>query len=186
MRIELIRHGRTEGNLEMRYVGRTDEPLTFSGIAELMKIDYPTCGTLITSPMKRCIQTAELIYPNNVPVICEKLSECDFGDFEGRNYIELSMDSRYQRWIDSGGKAPFPNGESTDDFKRRSIEGFLESIEAVPDGGKATFVVHGGTIMAIMEHFAVPSRSYYDWHISNGHGLITEYDGSKIVVLGEI
>jgi len=110
VRVDFIRHGKTEGNLEMRYVGRTDEPLSFSGIAELMKTDYPPCGVLITSPMKRCIQTAELIYPGKAPIICEELRECDFGAFEGRNYIELSTDSRYQKWIDSGGVSAFPEG----------------------------------------------------------------------------
>ena len=186
MRIDLIRHGKTEGNLELRYIGRTDEPLSFAGIAELVKISYPPCGTLITSPMKRCIQTAELIYPNVVPIVCDKLKECDFGDFEGGNYIELSLDSRYQRWIESGGEAPFPNGEAPADFRRRCTEGFIESLEGIPADGHVTFVIHGGTIMSVMERFAFPHRSYYDWHTANGHGFVTEYDGSRIEVREKI
>lgn len=186
MRIDLIRHGRTEGNIEMRYIGRTDEPLSFTGIAELVKICYPVCEKLFASPMKRCVQTAELIYPGITPVICSDLRECDFGDFEGRNYIELSLDSRYQRWIDSGGEGAFPNGESPEEFKKRCVDGFLECARSIPDDGHAAFVVHGGTIMAIMERFAVPEKGYYDWHIANGHGYITEFDGNKIKVTGKI
>ena len=186
MRIDLIRHGKTVGNLDMRYIGITDEPLSFAGIAELLKINYPECGRLFVSPMKRCIQTAELIYPGVSHHVCDRLKECDFGDFEGKNYIELSFDSRYQRWIDSGGEEAFPNGEVPADFRKRCINGFLESIEAVPEYGHATFVVHGGTIMAIMEHFAVPEKSYYDWHTANGHGYITEFDGNKIRVTDKI
>ncbi|MCR5600917.1 MAG: histidine phosphatase family protein [Ruminococcus sp.] len=186
MRVDLIRHGKTMGNSELRYIGRTDEALSFIGISELVNIDYPPCGYLITSPMKRCIQTAELIFPNHTPVVCDGLRECDFGDFEGRNYIELSMDSRYQRWIDSGGEDAFPNGESPDDFKKRCVGSFLKCISEVPDGMAATFVVHGGTIMAVLEHFAVPHKSYYDWHIANGHGYITEFDGEKITVTEKI
>ena len=49
-----------------------------------------------------------------------------------------------------------------------------------------TFVVHGGTIMAILEHFAVPHKSYYDWHIANGHGYIAEFDGKIITVTEKI
>lgn len=186
MRIDFIRHGKTEGNLEMRYIGRTDEPLSFSGIVELAVISYPSCGKLITSPMKRCLQTAELIFPNTVPVVCEALRECDFGDFEGRNYTELSLDSRYQRWIDSGGEAEFPNGESPADFKKRCVDGFLSCIDRMPEDAHLTFVVHGGTIMAIMEHFAVPKKSYYDWHTANGHGFVTEFDGKNITVTEKI
>ena len=186
MRVDFIRHGKTEGNLEMRYVGRTDEPLSFSGIAELMKTDYPPCGVLITSPMKRCIQTAELIYPDKAPIICEELRECDFGAFEGRNYIELSTDSRYQKWIDSGGESAFPEGEDPADFKERCVAGFLASIAKVPEGSSATFVVHGGTIMAILERFAQPHQGYYHWQVTNGHGFITEFDGEKITVTEKI
>jgi len=186
MRIELIRHGKTEGNLEMRYIGRTDEPLSFAGIAELAVISYPKCGILITSPMKRCIQTAELIFPDTEPVICEALRECDFGDFEGRNCIELSLDIRYQRWIDSGGEAAFPNGEAPADFKKRSTDGFLSCLEGLPGDAHVTFVVHGGTIMAVMERFALPAKGYYDWHTANGHGFVTEFDGKNITVTEKI
>ncbi|MBO4523826.1 MAG: histidine phosphatase family protein [Ruminococcus sp.] len=186
MRIDFIRHGKTEGNLEMRYIGRTDETLCFKGITELAVISYPPCGKLISSPMKRCLQTAELIFPNTEFIICDSLRECDFGDFEGRNYIELSLDSRYQRWIDSGGEMPFPNGEAPSDFKKRSVDGFLSCLEDMSDEAHATFVVHGGTIMAVMEHFAVPKKNYYDWHTANGHGFVTEYDGEKITVMEKI
>ncbi|MDD7515688.1 histidine phosphatase family protein [Ruminococcus flavefaciens] len=186
MRIVFIRHGKTVGNTELRYIGRTDEPLSFSGIAELMQIDYPECGMLFCSPMKRCVQTAELIFPNVEMTLCHELRECDFGDFEGKNYIELSMDSRYQHWIDSGGEDAFPNGEDPAQFKKRCIDGFLEAVKTVGKDEKAVFVVHGGTIMAILEHFAVPHKGYYDWHISNGHGYITEFDGKNITVTEKI
>lgn len=185
MRIDLIRHGKTAGNAEMRYVGRTDEALSFSGISELVNISYPSCEVLITSPMKRCIQTAELIFPNKEPIICDELRECDFGDFEGKNYIELSMDSRYQRWIDCGGEAAFPNGESPVDFKKRCVDGFLKCVNNI-ESSSAAFVVHGGTIMAILEHFAEPHRGYYDWHTANGHGFSVTFDGEKITVLEKI
>jgi alpha-ribazole phosphatase len=168
MRVDFIRHGKTEGNLEMRYVGRTDESLSFSGIAELMKNDYPPCGVLITSPMKRCIQTAELLYPDKAPIICEELRECNFGAFEGRNYIELSTDSRYQKWIDSGGVSAFPEGEDPADFKERCIAGFLASMAKVPEGSSATFVVHGGTIMTILSELF--GGDFFDYQVGNGMG----------------
>jgi len=50
-------------------------------------------------------------------------TEMDFGAFEGHNYQELSGDPAYQRWIDSGGTLPFPEGESREEFIRRSVAG---------------------------------------------------------------
>lgn len=49
--------------------------------------------------------------------IIEELSECDFGEFENKNYKELSGNQDYQRWIDSNGTLPFPGGESREAFK---------------------------------------------------------------------
>ena len=31
-------------------------------------------------------------------------------------------------------------------------------------------VVHGGTIMSILEQYGVPQKSYYDWRVENGCG----------------
>ena len=93
---------------------------------------YPEVTYVYVSPMKRCVQTAEIIYPKMMKAgaySCnEKLRECDFGLFENHNYIELSGCPEYQAWIDSGGKLPFPEGESREAFIRRTLEGFREVV----------------------------------------------------------
>ena len=53
MKIYLIRHGKTKGNLEERYIGRTDEPLCEAGRENLKKYQYPQVEMVFTSPMKR-------------------------------------------------------------------------------------------------------------------------------------
>ena len=105
-------------------------------------------------------------------MIISDLRECDFGDFENKNYRELSGNPDYQRWIDSGGTLPFPNGEDTREFRNRCRNAFLSSLQAEEKRGapEVLFFVHGGTIMSILEAYGVPSRSYYDWHIRNGEG----------------
>ena len=82
----LIRHGKTYGNTQGRYIGaRTDEPLCPEGKAALFKSSYPEAEFVYVSPMKRCIETAQCIYPG-IPM--EKnllLKECDFGVFENKS-----------------------------------------------------------------------------------------------------
>lgn len=168
MKIYLIRHGKTAGNLERRYIGVTDEPLCPEGIDELRGRQYPDCELVIASPMKRCVETARLIYPNKELFICDELAECDFGDFEGKNYIELSGNADYQRWVDNGGVSAFPNGESPDDFKARCVCGFDEMVRRYSERGSIAFVVHGGTIMAIMERYGEIGSKFYDYQIGNG------------------
>lgn len=186
MKINLIRHGMTAGNLEKRYIGSTDEPLCSEGIAALKSRNYPAPGTLICSPMKRCIQTAEIIFPGAKPQIFPDLRECDFGDFEGKNYRELNGNPDYQRWIDSVGALPFPGGESPEDFRKRCCAEFLRAIGENTSAEALTFVVHGGTIMAVMERFAVPERGYYDWQCANGCGFSVEYDGKILTLISEL
>ena len=107
IRLTLIRHGATLSNKEGRYLGKTDEALSPEGIGMLKKAvtggNYPTADLLFSGPMKRCLETAQILYPGQTPIFVPEWTEMDFGAFEGHNYQELSGDPAYQRWIDSGG-----------------------------------------------------------------------------------
>ena len=176
----LIRHGMPQGNIERRYIGRTDQPLSGEGIALLREKRVPPCDLLFCSPMKRCMQTAEILYPGRNPILVPDLRECDFGDFEGKNHVELDGNEYYQRWIDSGGELPFPNGETAGDFKRRCVDAFADCMNAYQFTA-AAFGVHGGTIMAVMERFARPERPYYDYNVANGCGFIARFKGNDMI-----
>lgn len=182
MRIVFIRHGKTKGNLSKCYIGRTDEPLCDTGISELKERSYPECSVLVCSPMKRCVQTAEIIYPGQKIIFCSEMRECDFGDFEGKNHIMLTGDAAYQEWIDSGGTARFPNGESPHDLRRRCCEAFEKIMSVYKNETSAAFVVHGGTIMSVLEKYAVPKRGYYDSQCGNGEGYDCEWDGVHLYI----
>ena len=68
------------------------------------------------SPLRRCQETAEILFPEQKVRIIDQLAECDFGAFENKNYKELSDDPRYQAWIDSNGIMAFPGGESKEEW----------------------------------------------------------------------
>ena len=93
-KIYLIRHGATDGNARGEYIGVTDLALSLGGVAELTelkeKIQYPFVEKVYTSPLLRCRQTANILYPEQEADIVENLSEYDFGEFEGK--------SRYKRY----------------------------------------------------------------------------------------
>ena len=193
----LIRHGKTAGNLLGRYIGsRTDEPLCDEGREELAGKQLPEVERLYVSPMKRCVETAEILWPGFDRKKMQKvtdLRECDFGDFENKNYKELSGNGDYQAWIDSNGTLPFPNGESMDAFKSRCLEAFARIVEEVSGAeqewiasGKtgifrAGIVVHGGTIMAILEQYGYPTAAYFDYQVKNGCGYrLTPVEGTRL------
>ena len=173
-----IRHGKTYGNTLGRYIGTTDESLCSEGRQALKRFFYPQVEAVYASPMKRCLETADLLWPE-LPIQCfEKLRECDFGEFENKNYQELKDNPRYQAWVDSEGRMPFPGGERREDFQNRCCEGFIEVLEEIRKKGckKAALVVHGGTIMSILEAYAVPRKGFYDWQVKNGMGYQARWD----------
>jgi len=181
MKIRLIRHGKTLGNLEKRYIGKTDEPLCEIGIYELKRMQFTQSELLICSPMKRCTQTAEILFPKQQYTAFDSLRECDFGNFEGKNYHDLTEYAYYQMWIDSGGMLAFPNGELPADFRNRCAKGFKKIVGQYSNKTSITFVVHGGTVMAILDQFSEPHRDYFDWHCENGHGYSCEWNGKKLI-----
>ena len=182
----------TAGNLKKRYIGRTDESLCPEGIVLLesyiQKNIYPEVQRVYVSPMKRCMETAKLIFKENFYEV-EELRECDFGIFENKNYKELSDCPEYQAWIDSGGTLAFPGGESREAFIARCVDGMelvMEQIRqqlayrACPkcreteDNGMiqeplpVVAVVHGGTIMALLSHYC--GGDYFSYQVKNAEG----------------
>lgn len=184
IKVILLRHFKTYGNLHSRYIGVTDESLCSEGILLAKKKDYSdiqNIDVVFSSPMKRCIETGNLLYKEKELNIVDELRECNFGDFENKNYIELSENPQYQKWIDSNGKLPFPNGEAHDDFKNRCILAFKKIIdEAILRQYKSiALVVHGGTIMSILNKLATEKKDFYEWQIKNGEAFICYIDREK-------
>lgn len=178
----LIRHGQTQGNREHRYIGcRTDEPLCPEGIAALQEKSYPPAAKVYVSPLMRCLETASLLYPGVPTEVVEDFRECDFGDWENKNYAELNGSADYQAWIDSEGEIPFPGGESRAEFAARCVRAFDELLTRNLQEDCA-IIAHGGTIMAIMERYAKPKGNYYDFQARNGNGYILSED-SRYTVL---
>ena len=188
IKLVLIRHGATAANNEHRYLGKTEEALSKEGIDELQKAkyakSYPKIDELFSSPMKRCLETAQILYPDKEARIIPEWEEMDFGAFEGKNYTDLKDDVRYQAWIDSNGTLPFPEGESREEFIKRCEQGFyrmltcfLKTVDERQNGTKTIgLIVHGGTIMALLSSYYC--GEYFDYQVANGKGYICMLEGS--------
>ena len=182
IKLLLIRHGATPLNECGGYLGRTEESLSENGREQLRdrKEDgwYQQPEFIAASPMKRCLETAELIYGVAKPMVLPELREIDFGRFEGKNYLQLQEDAAYQSWVDSGGMLPFPEGESREQFIERCMDGFeqfchkLKQMQQVPDC--AALVVHGGTIMAILS--TCLQQEYFKFSCKNAEGYSCEVE----------
>ena len=92
-KIHLFRHGITRANLEGKYVGLSDYPLCQEGIDALKEFvkdkDYPPVEKIYTSPLRRCRETAHILYPGYKTFDVPQLMEMDFGTYEGKTLDEL-------------------------------------------------------------------------------------------------
>lgn len=131
--IALIRHAPTQGNLEGRYVGASDESLSDQG-RTLAKAAAAVLAALaprhlFTSGMRRCDETAAILFPKLVPAHLPGLAEMRFGAFEGKTYAEMDKDARYQAWVDSGCITACPGGEAQAEFIARVRTAFEQALD---------------------------------------------------------
>lgn len=176
--IYLLRHGMTQGNKEGRYVGRLDLPLSPDGKRQILEMKkeytYPSAEMFFSSPKARCLQTLELLYPGETPHVVEGITECDFGDYEGKSLSELKDDPEYQKFA-SGVVDSAPNGESSKSFQLRTIAAFEQIVDTLMRSDSSTAVImgHGGTIMSVLGAYGFPRRAMYEWTSANGTGYET-------------
>ena len=190
MKIVLIRHGETPGNALGQYIGRTDEPLSPAGIeqARCAGGDIALDAVYVT-PLRRTQETAAILFPNAAQTVIPDLREMDFGDFEGRSAADMAEDADYRAWVEAWCVPPCPGGESKDGFAARVVPAFAEAVYTSERAGadRAVFVVHGGTIMAILATLARPERAFYEWHTKNCRGYVCETvpaeDGARVPFL---
>ena len=188
MKIFLIRHAQTLGNLVSNYVGCTDEPLAPEGIATAQRATPDSSVRLVyTSKLARTIQTAGILYPNATVVSHAGLNEMNFGAFEGRNWRELERDAEYSAWVSSRCESQCPGGEDKNGFSLRCRNAFGSIVREHRSAGTATahFVVHGGVIMAIMSGLVLPKRDYFSWSVGFCGGFVIESSGNESFTLCE-
>ena len=99
-RLYLIRHGNTEANLQHRYCGSTDLPLSQPGREALEKLQYDVGPVrFLTSGMLRTEQTLAILFGIVPHGQRPAFREADFGIFEMHTYEELKDDPAYVAWI---------------------------------------------------------------------------------------
>ena len=174
--IHLIRHGQTQANNDGRYIGRTDEPLSPEGLMQLLSMkqqyDYPGGARFFTSPLTRCRQTLEVLYPGCHAEVVDGLAECDFGEWDGKSAAQLKQDELFSRWL-AGEPVEIPGGETGEQFQHRVQHAFEALVEDMMRHKDAEAVVctHGGVIMLLMAAYALPRAPMHEWAAENGGGF---------------
>lgn len=118
-------------------MGVTEEALSGEGrkqleiLAEKDILKKP--WLLFISPMLRCQESAGILFPGKKAYPIEEWREMNFGAYEGKNYEDLKNNAYYQKWIDSNGTLPFPEGESQQEYIKRCHRGLLTATKIIEE-----------------------------------------------------
>ena len=176
-KIHLIRHAQTKANENGAYIGSTDLPISSTGKQSLLnlkeKFVYPTAQVVYASPSVRCIQSANIIYPEQKPLIAANLREYNFGDWEGKTADDLKDSEEFVNWLKNSKENSPPNGETGREFYERTINSFASLLTGLLRANitNSAIVTHAGIISTVLSVFGLPKASSIDWQVNPGCGF---------------
>ena len=200
-KLVLLRHGQSQWNLENRFTGWRDVPLTEKGIQEaknaglLIKKNNIIIDRVFSSVLERANKTAEiaiteaginsLIDGENVNYTKnEKLNERDYGDLVGLNKAETAQKFGKEQvhiWRRSY-EVPPPNGESLKDVVSRVSPYFENEIEPlIMDNKNILIAAHGNSLRAILIKVGLyKPEEISSIELPTGSPLCLEYDNGNL------
>lgn len=143
-----MRHARTSA--VRRAAFPIDEPLDDTGRAAAAALAGSLAGDVLSSPLRRALETCAAIAPGAPVAEDEALRECDFGTWAGRSLAEVHADepAGVEAWMTDPDAAPH-GGESLRAFCAR-VGAWLDEQAALD--GRAVAVTHGGVVKAAVVH----------------------------------
>ena len=185
----LLRHLKSQWNLENRFTGWTDVPLSMEGVENAKEVSDKLAGVKIdkvyTSPLIRNRETTSLILENfgkkDLPIVIDKsLDERNYGALQGLNKDEVKKqygEEQVKLWRRSWDQAP-PEGESLKDVYERAVSFFKEYVEKDLESGKDILVVAShNSLRALVKYIEnISDEEITDFEISYGGLLKYEFD----------
>jgi 2,3-bisphosphoglycerate-dependent phosphoglycerate mutase len=194
-RLVLLRHGESQWNLENRFTGWVDVPLSARGIEEAknagIKLRNFTFDRAFTSVLQRANETLRLVLDAvgqpNIPIEKDKaLNERMYGDLQGLNKDETATkygEAQVKIWRRSYDVRP-PGGESLKDTAGRTLPYYEQAIKPYLLKGETILVAaHGNSLRAlVMELEQLSREQVLELNIPTGAPLLYEMDETGKIV----
>lgn len=194
-RLVLLRHGESQWNLENRFTGWVDVPLSSRGIQEAKsageKLRGFTFDRAFTSVLARANETLrfvlETIGQTHIPIEKDKaLNERMYGELQGLNKAETAKkygEHQVKIWRRSYDVRP-PGGESLKDTADRVLPYYEKTIKPhVLKGETILIAAHGNSLRAlVMELERLTTEQVLELNIPTGAPLLYEMDNAAQVL----
>ena len=176
MKLLVVRHGRTDWNNLGKIQGIVDTNINEEGIkqAEALaeKLKNEKIDLIISSPLKRALQTASIINQGKTTIITDdRIIERDFGEYEGKTKGEFD---KIELW-GYRTNTKFEKAENIQEMYKR-VYGFLDDIKNKYSSKTILLVIHGGVSVALNSYFEgiPPEETPTKGSLQNGE--IREYE----------
>jgi probable phosphomutase (TIGR03848 family) len=159
----LVRHGRTQANVDGILAGRTagvdlDDRGREQAAATAERLRAVPLVGIVSSPLERCRQTSALILDRQQGspefVVEDGITECNYGDWQGGTLKQLSTEKLWKVVQSNPSAVVFPGGESLAAMQARSVAAIrrLDAHFEEMHGPSAVWaaVSHGDIIKAIL------------------------------------
>lgn len=194
-RLVLLRHGESQWNLENRFTGWVDVPLSPRGIQEAkdagVKLNGFTFDRAFTSVLSRANETLRLVLEavgqTSIPIEKDKaLNERMYGDLQGLNKTETAQkygEAQVKIWRRSYDVKP-PGGESLKDTAERVLPYYESKIKPYLFKGETILIAaHGNSLRALaMQLEQLTKEQVLELNIPTGAPLLYELDASGRVL----
>lgn len=188
-RLVLLRHGESQWNLENRFTGWVDVPLSAKGVEEAKqageKLRGITFDRAFSSVLARANETLrivlEVLGQTSIPIEKDKaLNERMYGDLQGLNKAETAEkygDAQVKIWRRSYDVKP-PGGESLKDTAERALPYYQKMIKPhLVKGETIIIAAHGNSLRAlVMELDQLSKEEVLELNIPTGVPLLYDFD----------
>lgn len=178
-RIHLITCGKPDQEEGVLYLGKTNPSLSQLGREQLVALktvyEYPAVERVYASPLKRCTETAEILYPDAKYFLDEGFSELDTGIFTGRKSEWLKGNMYFRDFMKAGLNYEIPEGEHGQAFVARCVASYQNVFENMirDQMHDVAVITHPGVVLCLLSTMGVPKYDPKDLLLPPGAGWTT-------------
>ena len=194
----LVRHGRSTANTAGVLAGRVPGVhLDDTGVKQAVAVGERLAGVrlaaAVTSPLERCRETCKEITGRQAASLRasseKQLSECDYGDWQGRPLKELAKEKLWKTVQAQPSAATFPGGESMRAMQDRAVAAVRrhDARIAAEHGDDAVWlaVSHGDVIKSVLaDALGTHLDLFQRIHVDPASVSVVRYTDSRPFVLG--
>lgn len=185
----LVRHGRSQWNIQGRWTGFADIPLATEGKEEdhnvgtnIKNISIDIAFTSVLKRAKQSVDEIKKVHPSQFMVIQNAaLNERDYGDLTGKNKWDLKKEYGNDRFdeIRRGWNTPIPHGETLKDVYDRVVPYYQKTIlPYLKKNNNVLIVAHGNSLRALVKYLEnINNDDIAKLEIATGEVYIYTIDG---------